>query len=565
MDNYGSEHDDMSDLESFGTDRDDPVVPSQRRFAFRVVAFALLVILVAGLAAAFSEQLNFRTPESTADPGQLTERTWPLPVGTPPVLLSDATTEWGLSGRVGATSIDPMAGGVATIDLDQDGDLDLIIAHDTVDVMIWDDGNYQTALSLPVRQAMAVTTSDLDRDDWPDLLIARDASTDLIVWGGEWISRRGDPEEITELDGSAPSSALLAGELSGDHRIDIVSLGRGKARGEQDRLWIASAEMPRRFTEAPLSEEPRLSLAGEIVDADGDGLPDIWITRDVGWDAGGDSVFSRLGDPEGPWFDIANDLQADLAADSMGITMADLDADGQLDAYVSDLGDNEVLLRSGDVFVKADGSGAARIRPPGSPQEVISSSWASGAIDINLDGHLDLVVANGGFASGGMRNKIAGTTVAVSDPPAILLGLGDGRFVDVWADLGLDWDSASRGMTIGDLDDDGDQDLIFMSADGRVRAFRNESERASITVVPDRVCDSAGATVGVERSDQSRFQKLLAPNTFAGAHQAGAVVGTNNESVEVTVVWPTGPQSAVLMPASTRREQVLVSCEAAEP
>lgn len=565
MDNYGPEHGDLSDLEKFGNDHENPIVPSRRPLAFRVVAVALLVVLVAGLAAAFNAQLNFRTPESTADPGQLTEQTWPLPPSTPPVLLVDFTDEWGLADRVGAASGDPMAGGVAIIDLDHDGDLDLIIAHDTVDVMIWDDGKYQIALTLPVRDAMAVTASDLDRDGWPDLLIARDAPKDLIVWGGAWIPQRGDPEEITELEGSAPSSGLLAGELSGDDRIDIVSLGRGRARGAQDLLWVASADLPRRFIDTPLSEDPRLSLAGEIVDADGDGLSDIWITRDVGWDAGGDSVFSRLGDPEGPWFDIANDLQADLAADSMGITIADLDADGQLDAYVSDLGDNEVLLRSGDVYSKAAASGAARIRPPGSPEEMVSSSWASGAVDINLDGHLDLVVANGGFANGGMRNKIPGTTVAITDPPAILLGLGDGRFVDVWSDLGLDWDSASRGMTIGDVDGDGDHDLIFVSADGQVRALRNESARASITVIPDRVCDSAGATVRVLRSDQARFEKLLAANTFAGAHQAGAIVGTNNESVDITIVWATRPQSVVTVSGSTQRQQVLVSCEGVEP
>jgi hypothetical protein len=46
----------------------------------------------------------------------------------------------------------------------------------------------------------------------------------------------------------------------------------------------------------------------------------------------------------GAWVDIAADLHADLAIDGMGLTVADLSVDGVLDGYVSDLGDNEILI-----------------------------------------------------------------------------------------------------------------------------------------------------------------------------------------------------------------------------
>ena len=94
----------------------------------------------------------------------------------------------------------------------------------------------------------------------------------------------------------------------------------------------------------------------------------------------------------------------------MGVTVTDLDGDARLDAYVSDLGDNEQLMREdGNRFAATYDTGAARIRPPGAPNEVISSSWASGATDLNLDGVLDIVVANGGFPTGNVRNKISDT------------------------------------------------------------------------------------------------------------------------------------------------------------
>ena len=56
-----------------------------------------------------------------------------------------------------------------------------------------------------------------------------------------------------------------------------------------------------------------------------------------------------------------------------------------------------------------------------------------------------MVVANGGFPLGKLINKIPGTEVAVSDLPAIMLGLGDGRFVGVWVEMGLDWTGREPG------------------------------------------------------------------------------------------------------------------------
>jgi hypothetical protein len=120
------------------------------------------------------------------------------------------------------------------------------------------------------------------------------------------------------------------------------------------------------------------------------------------------------------------------------------------------------------VFRSTPGSGAARIRPSGAPQSTVSSSWASGVTDINLDGIADLVVVNGGFPDGGVRNKIPGTDVAVTEPPAIFVGIGEGRFVDAWPSLDLDLSITARGLgrhdrraheagrtlrTGGDLDD----------------------------------------------------------------------------------------------------------------
>jgi hypothetical protein len=528
----------------------------------RIIALAILAIFSAAVVAGVLAIVFGDADRGKADVGQLTESVWPLPADVNPAALSDSTKTWriqNLPRPQGEGDIDAMAGGLAVTDLDNDGDLDLIVAHGQLQILLWDVDGYAAPLTLDIADAMAITTADIDSDGWADLLVARDATHDTVFWGGQQLINTGNPER-TDLTGSAPSAGLLAGELSGDSATDIVSLGRGDQRGAPDVLWVADPDQPRAFTATQLGDD-RLSLAGELVDADFDGLLDIWVTRDVGWDIGGDSVYSRQGDPSGPWVDIAPQLGVDLAVDGMGITVADLNGDLILDAYISDLGDNEVLIRTDDgQFVKDVNTGAARIRPFGAPSTVVSSSWASGATDLNLDGRLDLVVANGGFPNGGMRNKIPFTTVVVDDVPAILLGIGNGRFVDVWPQLGLEWSGPTRGLTIGDLDNDGDDDLAMLTADGIVRTFENESTGRSVTIRPNPLCRSAGAVITASQDDVT-FQALLNAHTYAGAHSSAAIVGITNDLIVIEVRWADGATNEIPVPSvRPDRLQLVADC-----
>jgi hypothetical protein len=526
--------------------------------AVRAGAYLVLIVLVVALVAIVAASLLGRDAITDADAGQLSEPSWPLPASVPLPDLTDVTRQWGLEQLSGGFG-EPMAGGIAVADMDLDGDLDLIIANGPVHVLRWSEAGYLDSVLVDVGDAMAVTAADVDADGWPDLLVARATDTDLVVWGGRWVSD-GTLPDSTRLAGAAPSTGLLAAELSGDDRTDIVRLGLGRGRGEPDVLWVADRNDPRRFDARELPGDDRLSLAAELVDVDGDGLLDIWITRDVGWDAGGDSLFTRRGDPTGPWFDDAARLGVALEHDGMGLTVADLGGDEALDAYISDLGDNEVLIRQDLSYRAVLATGAARIRPPGASASIVSSSWASGALDLNLDGQLDLIVVNGGFPHGGMRNKIPGTRVEVDDSPAILVGIGDGRYVDVWPQLAIDWTGPGRGMTIADLDGDGDDDIVITTVEGEVLALRNDSIGPTLTVVPALGCPSAGVVVEVASTDGA-LRRLLAPHSFAGAHGVGVTVGSGGSSdISVTVSWPGGDRTDTVIVTTGERQRVVMPC-----
>lgn len=520
-----------------------------------LVALPLSIVLLAVLVVVDSSEQS-----PAGDPGRLAETTWPVPAGVPGPVIHDATRAWQLHGR-GSRSpgLDAMAGGLATGDLDGDGDLDLAVAQGSAEVYLWDAGHFAAAHDLGISDAMAVTISDVDRDGRADLLIARDAVDDTVLWGGEWIETRAAPSEQLELPGAHPSSALIAAELSGDTAFDVLGLGRGDGEDATSVVWVAAPDDRRTFTSTPLGSETGPAMAAEIADVDGDDLVDVWVTRDVGWAIRPDSVYSRRGDPSGPWSDIAAELGADRAIDGMGITVADLDGDRRLDAYLSNLGDNEVLIRDDRGFVPAFDTGAARIRPPGAPSHILSSSWASGATDVNLDGRLDLVVANGGFESGRVRNKVAGTDVALVDPPAFLLGVGDGRFADVWPQLGIGWDSASRGLTIADFDADGDDDYVILGTDGSLRALRNDLDDPSLTITPAPGCHPAGAVVDVDQGSVSA-RWLLAPNAYAGAHSPSFILGVLPSVADVSVTWADGGTTPVRIPDASVRSNLVADC-----
>lgn len=526
--------------------------PSRRVWVL-TAAIVLLIAMIAVIVIASS------SPSGQA--GELSEPSIDLPANVPLPSLVNATQRWGLDQLDASNNADYMSGGAAFVDLDGNGAGELVIANGDVVVLTWVGDGFGAPISLGIDQATSVTTADLDGDGAPELLVGRSADDDSIVWGGAWFANRSAPD-ISSLVAPGQTGGLLAAELTGDGVLDIVRLGRGPDAAP-DLVWQSNGVGARSFSAVELPVAGRASLAGEVFDADADGLVDIWITRDLGWANGPDSVFSRSGVATGAWTDVAEQLGADLEVDGMGVTIADLNGDGLLDGYVSDLGDNEVLLSGGTgaAYVPTIGTGAARIRPPSSGSEIISSSWASGPIDVNLDGVLDIVVVGGGFPGVDIRNKIADTQIAETEPPAVLLGVGDGTYVDVWPQLDLDVAVTARGMTIADVDGDGDDDIIIVEQPGGVTALENRTAGPAIGFVSDN-CSGLGASLLVN-TGVANYHVLFDRHAYASQHghvvNVGVPVGTVSYQLRRPGLVPSAPEELVVA-GSGRPAPLVLNC-----
>lgn len=528
-------------------------MPGKRALAIIIV---LLVAVPVGVGVGWRALFG-----SSAEVGALDEPTatydqtrfGPLPS------LVEVTDAWGLSAWK-HTGEARASGGEGIGDVTGDGFPDLIVGGGSLGVFrALPEGGFERIAGTPQGIGDDVTSVGVgfvDADLSLDLLVGTSDGPDAIIFGPLADDLAAAP--TTALPGGNATMGLLAGDVTGDGLSDVVRVGYGSdVRPAADVIHVQRtpgdpAERAR-FEQVDLPDSRRLSLAAEVLDVNGDGLLDIWVGRDIGWRRGGDSVYARPDGAEGRWVDIAPGIGADRRIDAMGITVADLNGDGMLDAYLSDIGENDVLLGGRAGFSASTATGFGRIRPPGAPTEEVSSSWGSGVADLNLDGRTDLVVVNGGFRSE-VPNKIPDTEVVTDDSPSLYLGDGRGTFADVWPELGLDARGGFRGLALGDLDQDGDTDIVIVDQFDGLRVFRNDTEGPSLTLRPPRECDPAGVrvavTVGVGRHEQ-----LFGAHTIFGAHAREVIVGTAGaERARVSIDRPGGtPRGfAVDLPAGRR-------------
>jgi len=334
--------------------------------------------------------------------------------------------------------------GCVAADLDRDGDTDLFVTSTEYPALLWNDGDgtfTEGAEAAGVRDFgwhTGAAAGDVDGDGWPDLLVA--------------------------------------GYVDLSARVEGATVGfPGTYRGRRDRLYLSQGrdgDGPVAFREA--GAEAGLEVAGfeyglgvVLADFDRDGDLDAHLANDtnpnrlyenVPWPGG------PAADPAGLGFRFEERAAAAGVADAgsgMGIAAGDADGDGRLDLFVTNArGQTHAVYRSrppDDAEPSFDD-----VRESLGPSFSGSTGWGVTWADFDLDGSVDLAVANG---------DIPVVDLVEDARPVQVFLQADGRFAA--AKLPGLRPLLARGSAAADYDNDGDVDLAVNSIGGRLALLEN--------------------------------------------------------------------------------------------
>lgn len=411
-------------------------------------------------------------------------------------------------------------------DYDGDGDLDLFVAMHGSERLLDNDGG---GGFTDVTGAAGMTGP----------------SGDLIV-GAVWADLNRDGLLDLYVQAHVPSYPPAPGPLNanrlylnnGDKTFREVAAAAGAA-GNGSTQAVAVADL-----DGDLDLE--LYLANDRFSIDGSsGVTtidhDLWLDP---------TAYDGEGTPSYTDRSVAHGMN--VSRSSMGIALADVDGNGYDDVYVTDWGRNHLQLwQPGGGYV--EGSTSWGLAVGTNPAGHHNVSWGARFFDFDADGREELVIGNGAVREG--------TDCATVTQLNLILRRLDGGagFVDATAAVG--WPAmwtcppeagapvSSRGVFVGDLDGDGDDDLVVAPYVETFRVYRNDTDtsgRHRLRVRPRGTVsapDPAGAVLEVELAGGQILRRSL----YAGGDtygQSDRVVdiglGTANTVARASLRWPSG-------------------------
>jgi hypothetical protein len=305
---------------------------------------------------------------------------------------------------------------------------------------------------------------------------------------------------------------------------------------------------------AGLSREFGPTLGVVAADFNADDWPDLYVANDgeanLLWMNQQNGTFKNTGLLSG----VALSAEGD-AKSSMGVDAGDFDNDGDEDLLVTELtGQGSDLYVNDGSGLFIDQSARSRLRSLSLPFTGFGTAW----FDFDNDGWLDTMSVNGAVTT---IEELA----RVKDPfplhqrKQLLHNLRNGTFEDVTNQAGAVFGRAyvGRGAAFGDVDNDGDTDVVVANDNGPAELLINQvgtrnhwvglrlpgSVSGSTSGVGAPVRDLVGARVGVVRPDgRTIWRRARADGSYGSSNDPRVLVGLGSSSgaLRVRVTWPDG-------------------------
>lgn len=386
------------------------------------------------------------------------------------------------------TFYDSNGSGVAVGDLDNDSDIDIVLANlKNNNSIFWNEGNLSFRKEeLTHGDSRGVTIVDVDGDSWNDVVFTQNLGTPSY-----WHNVQGKLEYSNLRGVDAPAYTMAWGDLDGDGDLDLVTASYDSLLEKELRdtfLFSDGAGVfvytntPDGFVAERLAEKSQ-ALAVTLFDLNGDGKQDILIGNDF------EVPDYYYLNQDGEW--IETHPFSRYTRNTMSFDVADIDNDGVNELFATDMKPNFNDLSEVAMWMELMNKGFNKqVRSsPQRPENVLQKrtedgfeniaydkkldatgwSWAGEFGDLNNDGLQDLYVVNGMIA----KDVFAFLpNYELVEKNRIFQNLGNNNFDNV--DWGLASTASGRGMVMADLDNDGDLDIVVNNLESPSVVFENQ-------------------------------------------------------------------------------------------
>jgi len=517
----------------------------------------------------------------------------PGPQAPSPFVFKDITAASGITFRHSASPTsqkylpEAMGGGVAMLDFDSDGRLDLFFTNGAAisdpmpkgaapsknDPRFWDrlyrqkpDGTFEDVTERAGLRgsgySMGAAAADYDGDGRTDLYVTSLGGGRLYRNLGEGRFEDATARTGTGAAGWTTSAGWL--DFDADGRLDLFVARYMEWDFERGSLLCGSPTLraychPDNFKGAPpalfrqrpdgtfedvsakagVADPEGKGLGVAFADFDADGRPDIFVANDNArqflFRNNGDGTFEDVALGAGVGYD-----ENGKAFAGMGVDAADFDNDGRVDFFVTALSNETYPLFRNN----GDGSFSYATNATGVGQiTLLYSGWGTRFVDFDNDGWRDLFVAQGH-----VLDTIEKSSSYLTHRQTALLMRNTGKgFVNTSAGAGLERPLAARGAAFGDIDNDGDTDAVIAQADGAPLVLRNEGTRnhwiGFALAGAGRNRQGLGARLTVtDANDRRQVYEVWTAGSYLSSNDPRVVVGLGAaagvRSVEVR--WPGG-------------------------
>lgn len=473
-----------------------------------------------------------------------------------------------------------MGGGAAWFDHDSDGFLDLYLTGFEGPDKLYRNKGDGTFMDISVTSGIAalssgwkttgIVTGDIDNDGDRDLLVTTGPESHNRLFLHNSDNTYTDVSQTAGILDTAYSFSAAMGDYDLDGNLDIYVTNWVKA-------WDTNASNPEimhsawpdmlyhnngdgTFTNVAhqfgLDDTLGCGLAVAFTDSDLDHDQDILVVNDFGQFGNSENRLWANQHPSSGFTDNAPIVGLHAGLHGMGIAIGDLNEDGQLDYYATNMGANVLHVSSGNgsynEVAAIDGvEDAMQGMAP-------SVGWGCTFLDMDNDSDLDLSVSNGMLILGSINPNTS----------RMFLNDGAGSFIEIGDICGVSDDAVNRGLAQADYDNDGDIDLLMVRMDTSTSApsvlyknlggSGNNWLKVSLQGVHNNR-DGYGAKVYLQIGNRILMREINGGSSYCSQNSSIAHFGLGATSAidSLWVVWPSGYSQSVLSPAVNQQITVI--------